>query len=676
MKKKYPFVKQIYLKDCASACTLMIIKYYNGNILKHKLDEMLKITKNGTSAYHIVNVLKQLGFEAYGIKGKIKDIKNHKLPCIANVIIDNSYKHFIVIYEINDKYILIADPNSKIKKITYEEFKKIWTGITIHMYPLKPILKMKEVSTTKIIKKMVASNIGILSLVFVLSISVTFLSVGTLLLFQKIIDKLNTNIILFISLLILLISKNIFDFIKNGLVIKLNKKIDTKILTDTFNKIIYLPYSYYQGKTTGEIISRIYDLNRVKDFISTGILSVFTYVPLVTIILFVMFYLNKTLFVFFIIMCIIYVITIVLTGKKTKNLIFKENYSKANFNSYMYDAIKANETIKGLGIEEEIIKKFEKVSKERINSTYKLDTFYNKIYLFKESMNTICQILLMLIGITLLNKGTITLGALFVYFLLMNYLFVSLNSLVSFSIQIKEIKEAFERVFDITSYKRKQLAIKKLQGKIELKNVSYSFDDTNFALKNINLNINPGEKILISGKSGSGKSTLLKVIKKFIKASGTVKIDDIDINSLDNKCINDYIVYVGQNEILFTGTIYDNLTLRGNNYKHSLKISEIDFTSPLGVYSILEENGFNLSGGQKQRLFLARALQNFNVLLIDEGLSMLDICMERKIIKNIIKKFPNKTVLFVSHRLDNLDLFDRFIVISKGEVILDEKKEG
>ncbi len=115
MVKKYPFIRQSGLKDCAAACTYMIVKYYNGFVSMSELSEMLKVTRNGTTAYHIINTLEMLGFKAYGIKDKYENLKKHPVPFIANVIIDNSYKHFMVVYEIHDNYLLIADPSKKNK---------------------------------------------------------------------------------------------------------------------------------------------------------------------------------------------------------------------------------------------------------------------------------------------------------------------------------------------------------------------------------------------------------------------------------------------------------------------------------------------------------------------------------------------------------------------------------
>ena len=128
----------------------MILKYYGGYVKKNILLEMTKTSKNGTTAYHLKETLIKLGFEARGVSCELKDINkdNIVLPCIANVIIDDSYKHFIVIYEINfkKKYLIIGDPANKIKKISYKEFDKIYNNVLVTFYPIKKLPNDKDIN--------------------------------------------------------------------------------------------------------------------------------------------------------------------------------------------------------------------------------------------------------------------------------------------------------------------------------------------------------------------------------------------------------------------------------------------------------------------------------------------------------------------------------------------------
>ena len=161
----------------------MIINYYGGYVKKNTLLEMTKTNKQGTTAYHLKETLINLGFEAKGISCKLDDINkdNIILPCIASVIIDNSYKHFIVIYEINfkKKYLIIGDPADKIKKVTYEEFDKIFNGVLIIFFPIKTLPVSKEISQIKFIIHLLKSHKKILLNIFILSIFITVFSILT-----------------------------------------------------------------------------------------------------------------------------------------------------------------------------------------------------------------------------------------------------------------------------------------------------------------------------------------------------------------------------------------------------------------------------------------------------------------------------------------------------------------
>lgn len=146
--RKYKLVRQNNLKDCGACSLASIIEYYGGFVPLEKLREMTKTNKEGTTAYHLVEASKKVGFDSYGIRCELEDIDMDKikLPAIAYTIINNSYRHFLVIYEIDFKSekIVIADPMSKIKKINFSEFKKIFKNVIIILVPNKKILKYEK----------------------------------------------------------------------------------------------------------------------------------------------------------------------------------------------------------------------------------------------------------------------------------------------------------------------------------------------------------------------------------------------------------------------------------------------------------------------------------------------------------------------------------------------------
>ena len=154
-----------------------------------------------------------------------------------------------------------------------------------------------------------------------------------------------------------------------------------------------------------------------------------------------------------------------------------------------------------------------------------------------------------------------------------------------------------------------------------------------------------------------------------------VKINGIDINDY---CLSGYkegISYVSQKEMLFTDTLENNLNINPNDKEKLLEISkmcevdELIKNSNVGYKMLIEENGNNISGGEKQRIVLARALlKPFDLLIIDEGLNQMDVNLERRILKRIINKYHNKTIIIVTHRLENMDLFDKVVELRDGRL--------
>lgn len=272
----------------------------------------------------------------------------------------------------------------------------------------------------------------------------------------------------------------------------------------------------------------------------------------------------------------------------------------------------------------------------------------------------------------MVKDGVISLPLFITYNILISLFLEPIRNIIDLDFEIKEAINILKRVLGL--YEINEEKINEDVSLLEMSNVSFSFDDVNYVFKNINLKIKKGEKILISGESGSGKSTLLKLLKGYFKSyEGKFLMNGKTVNTA-----NDSIVYIPQREKLFTGTIYENITLKDSKDLKQIKevclLDEIVDKLDLGYYTLIEEDGLNFSGGQKQRIALARALQNFSMLIIDEGFSGLDINLERKIIKKLFKVYNDKTIIIVSHKLNNLDLFDRFIKLEKGVITLDESK--
>ena len=678
---KRNLIRQDGFKDCGPTCLSMIIKHYKGYIDINELKEMCKTDKNGTTAYHLIETAKKCGFESYGVKCNLEDINKNNiiLPCIAHVILNNSYKHYVVIKKIDykKKKITVYDPIGTIKTYTYENFQKIFSNIIILLYPIKVIKNIPNNSIKKFILEITKTSTKQLIQIIIISIFITLFSIIISFYLQYMVDNVNNQgkiYFIFTLFLIIYIMKIISDFLRNKIIILVNQKIDFNLNYNSFKQIINLPYCYYKNNTTGEIISKINDLDVVRQVISKVAISIFIDLPLTLLSLIIMYILNEKLFIISLIIMLLYWLVLILFRNPLNEKIEDTTLAKADTTSYMVERINGYETLKGCNKEHIALKKFEDKYAALSNKIYDLDNCYNYQLLLKEIINDLGFIFIILIGILLVKDNIITIGQLLSFNSLLVYFLTPIRNIIDLDDSIKQSKIAIKKILNLY-YDKKESGIldKKMKGEIIFKNLSYTLNETRNVLENINLKINQNSKVMVIGESGSGKSTLFKILKKYY----TVPRDKVYIDNVD---INDYqesnIVYVSQNEILFTDTISNNID--SDNIIDISKICLIDEivkNNQLGYNMLIEENGFNLSGGERQRIILARALANeFDILIIDEGLSQVDINMERKILKNLFENYNDKTIIFISHRLENMDLFNQVIKLKKGRISDDLSK--
>jgi ATP-binding cassette subfamily B protein len=340
----------------------------------------------------------------------------------------------------------------------------------------------------------------------------------------------------------------------------------------------------------------------------------------------------------------------------------------------MTEAITGFESVKGQNLESNIISNFKSRNKSFLNTLRNYQKQKNKIYHIRDLTNDFSLILLFTVGIYLENNNLLTYSNFILFYTLFNFFLDPFKNLIEIKYLLDEQKISFKRIMELNTKEEEKEKIE--SGIIRFKNTT--LEKNNWNLKNINLSIYPKDKIMIIGHSGSGKSTLLKHIKQYYQTNNIY----INNQPLKNVSLKEQITYISQNEILFTDTLYNNITMGSNIDNKTLnkiikicRLNSIIKRNPLGIMMLIEENGFNLSGGDKQRIILARALsQNKNYLFIDEGLGEVDTNLERKILKDLFKYYQDKTILFVTHRLDNMDLFSKVIKFDK-EVELIKKEE-
>ena len=694
VSKRYPFLPQEGSKDCGVTCLAMIICYYHGKVPLEQLREMTNTNKNGVTAYHLIECAKELGFETRGIKTSLENITPKIIyPCIAHVVLKNKMQHYIVLYKNNPKkqQLLIADPSDKkLRKISYHDFSKMWDGIIIELYPVKKLPMMEyETSVFQVVKDLFYTCRKELLQIILLSIFITLFSICGSFYFQYMIDGLNHYVfknyyiglcLVFLGIAIL---KMMSGFFRSEMMTYTSKKINYLLIGNAFRQLLHLPYHYYRNRTTGEIVARLNEITSLEKIMSKIVVTIFVDLSLSIVALICLFSMNTQLAWYTVLIAILHVIVLFLFRTSFETYIRKLQQQKADVTSYMVEAISGYETIKNQKSEDYVYEKFESKYGNFQEFLAQFEHQYHIQTLFSEFIGQAGFLFLILIGIFLVLEQQISVGKLLTFHMMFSYFLEPIRLFVELDTDYKEGKQSMKRLVELFYEEKKAEFILSFSFPIELKDVCYSYDGINALLDHVSFKIDEGEKILILGSSGSGKSTLMKLLLKYHKVKrDSIFIGGFDINDCFDKVVHENISYVSQNETLFTGTLYENITLGREIEEKKLwniiKLCEVDHIikqNQQGYFMLIEENGFNLSGGEKERIFLARTLVNLGqVLIIDEGMSQMDISMERRILKRIFHTFPNLTLLLISHRLDNQDLFSRKIILEEGKLLEDVKR--
>lgn len=648
---------------------MSIIKYYKGDNTFENIRYLTKCDNNGITALNLVNASMKLGFEVRALKCDINDLGQLKLPVICHVTINSSYNHYIIVEKIYKDKIYVFDPAFGKRKYTKKEFNSIWNNIVIELLPYRKLDVIK--SKINLIKRIISNNLLSYTFITIISFVSILLTIINNYYFKSLIDRKNLIFVLLFFLVIIVI-KEIVDYIKNLFIINLESNVDECLMIDTNKKLLSLPYYYFNSRACGDITSKIYDLEYVKDLCIKGPIILFTDFILLVISSFLLININKNLFFIFILLCFLYMLVEILFNNKIKDMIKTNQENNAINNQILVENINSINTIKNLNIEKTRINKY--------NFSYKRYLKHKKIYEFTYNIENFIKNIILFIGLNIIlyigiinvDNNLMKLSDLILFNSLILYFIEPLKSLCELNPLLKNGINALRRIEEIYLIKEKQTLNKKISKcNIKIKNLSYSYDSYNYIFKNFSFDINESDKLVVVGASGSGKSTLFKLINKTYEVSDNmIFIDNYDINEID---MSKYVSYISQEESLFNDTIYNNLVLDRvvcedelNRVIEITKLDEILGNRNINLDSIIEEDGINFSKGEKQRIILARAiLRNNNILILDEALNGVEEDVEYEILSNILKEYKEYTIIYVTHRLKVVKLFKKILDINK-----------
>ena len=505
---------------------------------------------------------------------------------------------------------------------------------------------------------------------------------------NDIIDKSTIENQLFWNLLTIVgvaVLAGILTFIMRQMIIVTSRLIEFDLKNEIYEQYQKLPINFYKKNRTGDLMNRISeDVSKVRMYFGPALMYSMNMIFLFVVGFTQMTKIDPTLTMYTLIPFPILSISIFYISKviNQRSTIVQEYLSKlTTYNQEFFSGINV---VKSYGIEPMVISGFDKLadeSKEKNIDLYKVQALFFPLMILLIGISNLTVIY---VGGNQYINGEIQIGVIAEFMLYVNMLTwpVAIVGWVTSMVQQaeasqKRINEFLEEVPEIQNTTTNSF---KIEGDIEFKNVSITYDDTNItALKDVSFFVKKGEKVAILGKTGSGKSSITNLISRLYDVDkGSVLIDNTPIKEINLIDLRKDIGFVPQDPFLFSDTISNNIKF-GNEKATKKEIIDaakkavvhqniLNFKD--GYNTILGERGVTLSGGQKQRVSIARAIiKNPQILIFDDCLSAVDTETEEKILTNLEGVSRNKTTFIISHRVSSAKNADQIIILDKGEII-------
>ena len=688
--KRYPFFAQQSASDCGAASLVMVARYWGKNISVNLLRNIANVDRNGASLRGLTAAAESIGLTTRPVKVSLDRLAKQQLPAIAHW----QGKHYIVVYAITAKEVIVGDPAIGQLSLSHAEFNEDWTNYALLLQPTAFFKNTKETFTPfwQFFELAKPHSVVLLE-VFLASVLIQVFGLITPLFTQLLLDRvvvqgstltLNT---VGVGMLIFGLFRVATRGLRQYLLDHTAHKVDIALIVGFIRHTFNLPLNFFESRYVGDIIARVQENRKIERFITGEALSIL--LDLLTVFVYVglMFWYSWKMALFTLVIVPPFAILALVATPFLRRISREIFNAMAEESSYLIQSLTGVRTIKSMAVEQTVRWKWEEYLHESVKKSFSGQIISNRLQIFSGAIETIVTTGLLWFGAWLVIKNELTIGQLVAFNMLLGSVINPFKRLTVLWNELQEVIIAVERINDVIETKPEEefnnvrQALPRLQGDIEFDNVTFRYhpeSDLN-VLENLSFTVKPGQTVALVGRSGSGKTTISKlVLGLYPPTDGKVLIDGQDITSLSLASLRQHIGVVDQDTFLFSGTIRENIALgrSESNLEEIIEAAKIagadEFITrlPMGYETQIGEGGGMLSGGQKQRLAIARALLgNPPLLILDEATSSLDAESERIIQSNLERILTNRTTIVIAHRLSTVRNADLILVLDRGIVV-------
>jgi ATP-binding cassette subfamily B protein len=688
--RKIEHITQIDEMDCGAASLGMICRHFGRKVSLARIRQLCHTATDGTSLKALSRAANELGLAARALKISLRNLPVMPLPAIVHW----EGNHWIVLYDVDQQFVRVADPGSGLRKLPRREFEEKWTGYAA-LFDYTPAFEQAPESKPTLVWVLpfLARFKVILLQVLGLAVAVSFLQLLFPVFTQMVVDKVivENDIgllkIILLGMLAVIVFVQVSTLAQEYLLAFAAVRVDTAVLDFLSRKLLSLPMSYFTSRRTGDIQRRLEGARQVRQFaVQQGVGALLAAVFLVGAVILMAMY-SPLLTIAFLATTPLYVGLMIFSVKVLRPLYHGVEESQGKYSSHQIDAIKGIEAVKAASAEsafrDTMLNEFISVSQKLFKATFIVMSWDSLL----QTIGLLSTAIFLWVGATQVIQGRLSVGGFVAFSSLTAMAYAGIlralgvwDNMQQAAVLLNRLNDIFEQEPE-QGHDRSRLApVHSLEGRVELRGVTFKYGgpEAPDILKNITMDLAPGRMVAFVGRSGCGKTTLVKLIAGLLEPTeGAIFFDHVDLKTLNYRDVRRHVGTVLQENHMFNETIARNISFGDPepDLDRVLAAAQVaaahDFIMrlPLGYETKIGESGLSLSGGQKQRIAIARAIYNNPpVLIFDEATSALDTESERAIQENLSRLMAGRTTIVIAHRLSTIREAHSIVVLEQGSV--------
>ena len=690
--KKYPHVRPRgnTTLDRAFACFQMLSQYFQVPFRKEVIKRVLtdQLRRSETLSLPVAGAITEL----LGLKAQLTKIPTKSIPRITPPALIRWGEDLAILYESNDREVVLGIPAEGVVTKTIAEFEETWgEGGQLLLLEATKETPQQRFGIQWFVPYLKRYR-GTLILVFIASFFVQLFGLANPLMIQVIIDKVivqnspDTLNVLGGFLLVIAIFEAVLSTLRTYIFVDTTNRIDMSLGSKIIDHLLRLPLRYFEKRPVGELSSRVNELERIRQFLTgTALTVVLDSIFSVVYIAVMLIYSWQLTLAALAVIPLLMGLTFFFSPTIRRQLRTKAERNAAT-QSHLVEVLSGIQTVKAQNIELRSRWRWQELYSRYVSAGFRNVVTSTISSSSSNFLNKGSGLIVLWLGAYLVLQGELTLGQLIAFRIIAGYVTSPLLRLSQLWQNFQETALSLERLSDIVDTPqegeedRDNIPMPMIEGAIRYENVSFRFKNTGpMQLNNINLDIEAGQFVGVVGQSGAGKSTLTKLVARLYEPeAGRILIDNYDISKVELYSLRRQIGVVPQDPLLFEGTVQENISLTNPDASTEEIIEaaqaavahEFIMDLPSGYNTRVGERGASLSGGQRQRIAIARTiLQRPQLLVLDEATSALDYTTEEQVSRNLADVFQDQTVLFITHRLATIKNANLILMMDAGRIV-------